>query len=210
MAMLLWNWVDRNLLHWGLEDTRTSYVNQAELLKTLQAFEVVSIKQDYRAAAKIDVDKSLRAGPASVGLPGWLAGQELKISGEVTVAAGIDLSGLTNEDIEVQSFGERRHVIIHLPSAQILSTEIGRGTSDIDTDQGVLTRASTRLGFDERDLRDEASDRLSGVASTAALEHGILLEATAAAKTRLEGFLASVTPAESGISYEIVIDEPLG
>jgi hypothetical protein len=209
VAVLTWNWLDDNLLHWGIEDDRTSYVNDAELLRTLQAFEVVSIKHDYRASAEIEVDKSLRAGPARVGLPGWLAGQELKVTGDVTVAAGTDLAALTQDDIVVINEDDRQRVIIHVPAPQILSSQIRNDSTDIDTSQGVLTRASGRLGFDERDLRDEASDRLVNVANRAALDHGILSDASRQAKARLETFLASITPRESGVFYEVVVDAPL-
>src|SRR5687768_16445656 len=99
LVLLSWKWVDRNLLHWGVEDVRTTYLNEAELLKRLQAFEVVSVKHTYNTASEIDVDKRFSAGPARVSLPGWIAGQELRISGEVTIAAGVDLGGVGPADI---------------------------------------------------------------------------------------------------------------
>jgi hypothetical protein len=31
-GLMAWRWVDRNLLHWGVDDGKTTQVNSAELL----------------------------------------------------------------------------------------------------------------------------------------------------------------------------------
>ena len=210
LSLLAWRWVDRNLLHWGIEDSKISYVNEAELLKNLKGFEVVTTKHTYGVSADIDVDKALRAGPTRVGLPGWLAGQDLKVSGEVAVAAGVDLSGLTAEDMEVTAHPGGAHVVVRVPSARILSTEILPGTTDIDISQGIMTRLKTRIGLSERDLRDEATDRLGTVARNAALEKGVLEDAAGETELRLETFLASLPRTGEGqVSYDVQVDRPL-
>jgi hypothetical protein len=212
LGFLAWKWVDRNLLHWGIEETRTNYVNEVELLNRLQAFELVSMKHTYQATAEIDTDKALRAGPAKVSLPGWLAGQDARISSEVAVAAGVDLSGLRPDDIEVVRMGSSVQVIIRVAPAQILSTEILPGTTDLETSQGMLTRAKTRIGLSERDLREEAVDRLGIVARTAAVDNGLLLEASRETELRLESFLSSLPQfGDLPVVYDVQVTEiPIG
>jgi hypothetical protein len=188
-AWVAYRWADDNLLHWGIETTSVTETNTTELVARLQAFEVVTIKHQYDASTKIDVNKGLDAGPLSTGVPGWLAGQELKVRGQVQVAAGVDLSMLRPEDITVIDTDAGREVIVRVPAPFVTSTEIVSGSLDMDTSQGILTKVRTRVGLSERDLRDEAGDSISAAARSKALEDGLLAEASAEAKSRLEGFL---------------------
>jgi hypothetical protein len=76
-SYLTWRWAERNLLHWGIDDSKTTRANQAGLLERLQVFQVVSVKDKYSVHNSVDVDKALSAGPARVSLPGWVAGQNM-------------------------------------------------------------------------------------------------------------------------------------
>jgi hypothetical protein len=205
-AYLTWQWFDRNFLHWGIEDSKVTRIEKTELVEKLRAFELVTVKYRYEATAGTDVDKSLRAGPASVGLPGWIAGQTMEVQGEVLVSAGVDLSTLMPEDIEVVQSGAETLVIIHLPEPRVTSTEILRGTFDVDTSQGLLTRAKSRIGLGEKDLRDEAPDRLVEAAQASAMQSGILVEAGQETRVRLGQFLQDVQQARGGsVVYEVRI-----
>jgi hypothetical protein len=207
-AFQLWGWLDRNLLHWGIETTSVTTVNEGELLERIRAFEVVSVKRTYLASSQVDVDKALGAGPLRVGLPGWIAGQELEVKGQVVVSAGVDLSGVSAEDGVVTRQGEAVQVLINVPPAAVLSREILPGTMDIDTSQGVLTRLRTRIGLSEQDLRDGAVDRLMLTAEEAALKGGILDDASQEAKLQLEGFLNGLALAqEQDVRYVVQVRE---
>jgi Protein of unknown function (DUF4230) len=203
---LTWRWADRNLLHWGIQGGQTTRVNTADLVERLHVFEVVSVKDRYRASSQIDVDKVFAAGPARVGLPGWVAGQRLDVSGDVVVAAGVDLGSLRASDIDVQRQGREMHVIIAVPQPEILSTELVPNSFDVDTSQGVLTRIKTRLGFSETDLRDKAVDQLTQSAQKAAVNKGLLDEAATETQRRLVTFLQGL-PQSGGdrITYEIQV-----
>jgi hypothetical protein len=172
----------------------------------LRVFQVVTVKDKYQANAQIDVDKVFAAGPARVNLPGWVAGQKLNVSGDVVVAAGVDLSALGRDDIEVKRQGRETHVIISVPQPEILSTELVPNTIDIDTSQGVFTRLKTRLGFSETDLRDKAVDQLALSAQRAAATKGLLTEASSETQRRLEAFLQAL-PRGAGdtVTYEIQV-----
>ena len=204
-----WKWLDHNVLHWGVEDSRVTRVDRTELIEKLRAFEVVTVKHSYNTKAGTEVEKELRAGPIQVSLPGWLAGQQLDVRGEVTVAAGIDLSGLTPDDIEVVRGADGVHVIINVAEAKLTSTALVPGTMDIDTNQGVLTRFRSRIGLEEKDLRDQAVDRLVQAAEQAALKDGILLDAAREASNRLGAFLGSLPQTGSQkVTYEIRVSQP--
>ena len=210
-AYVTWQWFDRNFLHWGIEDSKVTRIETTELVEKLRAFELVTVKYRYEANAGTDVDKSLRAGPASVSLPGWVAGQTMDVQGEVLVSAGVDLSTLTPEDIEVVRSGSETRVIIHVPEPRVTSTEIIGGTFDVDTSQGLLTRAKSRIGLGDKDLRDEAPDRLVQAAEASAVQSGILVEAGQETRLRLEQFLGDLQQSTGGSAvYEVRIgDVPL-
>jgi hypothetical protein len=208
-AAVSWRWLDRNLLHWGIEDTRTVEMDSATLVERIRAFEITSMKHSYSAAAGIDISKGLSAGPARVSLPSWLAGQELDVEGNVVVSAGVDMSQVSEDDIEVLRLAEQVQVVISLPPPQILSAELQPGTLDIDTSQGVLTRLRTRLGLSEQDLRDQAVDRLVTAAKAEAVREGLLIEAGRETELRL-GALLNAIPKLNGepVTYIVRVQEP--
>jgi hypothetical protein len=201
-SYLMWRWADENLLHWGIDDAKTTRVDRSELLERLQVFQLVSVKDRYSTQAEVDIDKVFSAGPARFSLPGWMAGQTMRVSGEVIVAAGVDLADVTADDIEVRRQGESAHVIITVPEPEIMSTELVADTMDLRTSQGVLTRLKTRLGFDEKDLRDEAADGLMRSAQREAAAGPLLTEAGRQVQSRLQGLFATM-PGNENITYEL-------
>jgi hypothetical protein len=203
-ALVAYRWLDSNLLNWGINDGPVTAIDRTELLEKVRAFEVVSVKHTYQATTSVNASKELGAGPAEVPLPGWVAGQKLKVSGDVKIAAGVDLSRLAAEDIEVSRGDAGFRVVVDIPSAQITSRELVPQTLNISTSQGLLTRLKTRLGFNEKDLRDGSLDRLNASAEEAAVSSGILTEAGIEAKARLEAFLNGIASASGQpVSYEI-------
>ena len=211
-GLITWNWVERNLLHWGIDDGKTAQVNSADLLQRLQVFQVVSVRDTYAANARIDVEKVFRAGPAKTSLPSWLAGQDMKISGKVLVSAGVDLGALVPSDIQVQHNGRDTHLVISVPAPQVIATELVPNSMNMDTSQGILTRLKIRLGFSEADLRDQSVDQLSRSARKEAERTGLLDEAGRQVQVRLETFLATLSQADRDhVTYEVrVRTTPVG
>jgi len=203
-GLITWHWLERNVLHWGIDDGKMATVNSADLLQRLQVFQVVSVRDTYAANARIDVEKVFRAGPAKTSLPSWLAGQDMKVSGKVLVSAGVDLGSLTPSDIQVRHDGQNTHLVIRIPAPQVIATELVPNTMNMDTSQGILTRLKTRLGFSEADLRDQSVDQLARSARNEAEKTGLLDEAGRQAQARLEAFLASLSRAEKDhVTYEV-------
>jgi len=204
-----WRWVDGNVLHWGVEDGRTQAVNHAELLRQVQAFELATVKNTYAGRAHVDADKVLSAGPKRLTLPGWVAGQELDVRATVTVTAGVDLSRVGPEDMEITRRGKDVHVLIRVPAPEVLSTELVPNTLDMSTSSGIITRVRRSVGLAEQDLRDRAADEVTDVARTTAVEHGILDDAARETERRLQGFLQSLPQTGSErVTYTVVVREP--
>lgn len=208
-GLVAFRWIDGNLLHWGVEDAGEARVNHAELLARVRAFELATVKHTYASEAHIDVNKAFAAGPARISLPGWLAGQKLDVKGNVIVTAGVDLAGVRPEDMELTREGKTAMVLIKLPAAQVLSTQIEPNTLDMSTSAGALTRIKTQLGLSEEDLRDRAADELVTVAEATAVRGGLLAEATRETEQRLAAFLQSLPQGgDEKVTYVIVVREP--
>ena len=192
LAFMAWRWVDGNIFSLGIRDGKTTMINEAQLLEKLRAFELATVKHTYQSNASLNAGKDFNAGVTEVGLPSWLAGQKMSVNGKVTVTAGADMSQVRKEDLRISRNGEAVEVTIVLPSPQILSAEVVPHTLDIDTSQGVLTRFRSRVGFSERDLKDEALDRLIAVAKEGASKNGLLVDAQHELESRLAAFLNSL------------------
>ena len=207
-GLMTWRWVDRNLLHWGIEDGKTTQVNSAELLERVRAFELTTVKHTYGGDAHVDAAKIFSAGPARLSLPSWMAGQKLEVSGKVTIAAGVDLARVRPEDMQITRQGRDVQVVITVPAPELLSAELVPNTLNMDTSQGVLTRIKTTAGFDEKDLRDRAADQLVVAAKRGALEQGILDEAAREAERRLQAFLNALPQTGDGRTTYVVVARP--
>lgn len=207
-SLMTWRWVDRNLLHWGVEDKPAQTVSHTELLERVRAFELATIKHSYAGQAHVEIDKVFNAGPQRVALPDWLAGQEMDAKGQVRVTAGVDLSRIRPEDMEVTQQGRDTHVIIRVPAPEVLSTELLPGTLDISTRAGLITRVRQGAGLSEQDLRDRGADEVMRVAKETAVQQGILDEAARETERRLQAFLQSLPQTGGRVTYTIVVREP--
>jgi hypothetical protein len=208
-GILAWRWVDNTLLRWDVESRPVEVTNHAELLRQVQALELATVKRTYAGRAHVDSASVLRAGPKRLSLPGWLAGQELDVSGTVRVTAGVDLSRVRPQDIELTRRGNEVHILIRLPAAEVLSTELMPNTLDMSTSAGVLTRVRQRAGLEETDLRDRAADEVLRVARETAVDQGILADAAREAERRLQAFLQRLPqPGAERVTYSVVVRDP--
>jgi hypothetical protein len=207
-SLMTWRWVDANLLHWGVDDGRTETVNGAELLEQIRAFELATVKQTHATQSRIEAEKVLNAGPMHVSLPGWAAGQRLDVKGRAIVTAGVDLSRVGAQDMEVIRNGKDTQVLIRLPAPEVLSTELVPNTLNLDASSGVLTRIGQSIGVSERDLRARAADQVIVAARENALEQGILDEAGRESERRLQAFLQSLPQPGGKVTYIVTVREP--
>lgn len=204
-----WRWVDSNLLRWGIEDGGTTATDSARLIERVRAFELGTVKQTYAGTARIDAEKRVAAGPVRFGVPGWVAGQTLDVTGTATVTAGIDLAGVSPEDMQITRQGKDVTVLIRLPAPRVLSTELVPNSLDLDTSAGVLTRITQGVGLGETDLRDRAADQVLAAARAAAIQQGILTDAGREAERRLQTLLQSLPqPGPERVTYTIVARDP--
>jgi hypothetical protein len=204
-GLISYRWVQANLFHWGVSTSSTVEINQAQLLERVRAFELTTVKHTYASHGQIDVKKEFGAGPVGIGLPGWIAGQKLDVKGDVVVMAGVDLALVQPEDMEITQQGDGTLVVIRLPAARIMATEIKADTLDISTSAGVLTRLRTTIGLSEQDLRDRSAGQLTDVARESAIEQGILADAAREAEQRLAAFLQSLPqPAGTHVTYVVM------
>ncbi|MGH2608907.1 MAG: DUF4230 domain-containing protein, partial [Tepidiformaceae bacterium] len=126
------------------------------------------------------------------GLPGFIAGQELDVKATVIVAAGVDLSQVTPEDIEVIQNGDDSVIVVRIPQASVTSTEIDPHSFDISTSAGLLTHVRNTIGLPGKDVRDGALESVTALAREEALRSGITDEATRLAREQLQAFLQSL------------------
>ena len=207
-AFLSWRWIDDNILSLGIEDAGTTTVNTAELAERVQSFELVTMKDTYDTRSNKDFHQRLNLGLTKVGLPGFIAGQELDVEARVRVSAGVDLSEVTPEDIEVIQNGDDAVVVVRIPEAQLTSTEVEAESFDIDTSAGLLTHFRNTIGLDGKDVRDDALESVTEVAREEALRSGITDEATRAAREQLQAFLQSIPQTGDGTTTYLVEVQP--
>lgn len=208
-GVMTWRWVDSNLLRWGIEDGATTATDSARLIERVRAFELGTVKLTYAGKARIEAEKRVAAGPVRFGLPGWVAGQALDVTGDATVTAGIDLAGVAPEDMQITRQGKDVTVLIRLPAPRVLSTELVPNSLDMDTSAGVLTRIKQGVGLSEADLRDRAADQVVTAAREAAIQQGILTDAGREAERRLQAFLQSLPQTGSErVTYTVVARDP--
>ncbi len=206
LGVRTWHWADRNVLHWGVTSAppRTT-LSQATLLQQVHAFQLATVKRTYASQAHQSVAQTLAAGPVRTSLPGWLAGQQLTASGEVTVTGGVDLEQITSDDITVTHTGKTEQVFVHAPAPQVQSSELVPGSLHMSTGSGLLNNLGGIAGISEGDLRNGAADQVIAVARNTALQQGILVEAGHEAQRRLQAFLMSLPHDGAQIRYTILI-----
>lgn len=207
-AYVGWGLLDKYLFSLGIEDAGQETVNEAELLAQVQAFELVTLKNTYDTESQTEFKQRLNAGITKIGLPGWVAGQELEVKAEVTVAAGVDLSQVRPEDIRVIQQGKDAVVVIRIPEADITSTEVNADTFDISTSAGLLTRFRRSIGLGERDVRDPSVGMVTDLAREQAIKDGIIAQATEEARARLQAFLQGLPQTGDGETTYLVELQP--
>ncbi len=109
------------------------------------------------------------------------------------VIAGIDLTQLSEDDLQVQ---DPETVVVHLPDAEILHHALNEEQSRVlDRDTGLFASVDPQL---------ESEVRKAGLAEihAAALERGILAEADANAEESIRSFLGNL-----GFENVIFVDE---
>jgi hypothetical protein len=208
-------WVESNLLRAGVDEVAQGRpaVSHAELLQTVRAFELATVKQTYTGTARLDTVATLAAGPRRVTLPGWVAGQELDARGRVTVTAGVDLARLRPEDIQVVPRDGEVQVVITLPPPRILGAELVPDTLALSSSAGLVTRMQQAVGAPGAgdDLRARAADEVTRVARDTALDQGVLDTAGHEAEQQLKQFLDRLprTSAER-VTYVVVARRAAG
>lgn len=197
-----WNWMHDHIFSIGIEDAGQVTVNQASLLEQVRTFELVTVKDTYDSRSHTAFNKRLNAGFTKIGLPGWVAGQDLKVTAKVTVAGGVDMAQVRPEDIQVIQNGQDAVVVVRIPEAQVTSTEIDANSFDISTSAGILTRIGNTVGLGDRDVRDSAVGAVTNLARDQAVADGILAQAQQEARTRLQAFLQALPQSGPGhITY---------
>lgn len=195
-ALVSWRWIDGTLFGLGIEDAGTTTVDEAQLLERVRTFELVTTRDTYDTQSNTEFHKRLNLGIKKFSLPGFLAGEELDVKAQVTVAAGVDLAGITPDDLQVIQQGDGTVVVVRIPQAQLMGTEIDGESFDISTGQGLFDRMGSAVGLGGRDVRDGAVDAVTKLAEEAAIAGGLLTEASLAARDQLQGFLQSLPQGE--------------
>ena len=193
-----WRWVNSNLFSLGVEDAGQVTVDRAQLLSSVQAFELVTVKNSYDSNSHTEFKKRLNAGFTKLQLPGWIAGEELNVKAKVTVAAGVNLRQVSASDIEVLREGAEPVVVIRIPEATILSTEIDAQSFNLSTSAGLLTKVGQTVGIGGGDVRDGSVAGVTSAAQKQAVADGILAHATQEARTQLQAFLQALPQAGGG------------
>lgn len=197
-----WTWMHDHIFSIGIEDAGHVTVNQASLLEQVRSFELVTVKDTYDSRSHTAFNKRLNAGFTKVGLPGWVAGQDLNVTAKVTVAAGVDLAQIGPENLQVIQNGQDAVVVVRIPEAQVTSTEIDANSFDISTSAGILTRIGNTVGLHDTDVRDSAVGAVTNLARDQAVSDGILAQAQQEARTRLQAFLQGLPQSGPGhITY---------
>jgi Protein of unknown function (DUF4230) len=120
-------------------------------------------------AAKTDKDQ-VDLGLFKFDIPGVVAGQTLTAYGDVVTTAGVDLSKMTKDDIQVGGSGNHITVTLHLPYPKVYYAEIKDNTLHQDTTRGVVTKI---LGVGHTDLESQAAQILKDQGQAQAIAAGI-------------------------------------
>lgn len=112
-------------------------------------------------------------------LPNWLAGDRMVFIGHGEVVAGVDLSRLSQRDLQVRE----DRVEIRLPEPELFHTRLDSQRSEVfDRQAGLLTGPDPDL---ESRVRQQAEAQIQA----AAMESGVLNKADANARQALEKHL---------------------
>ena len=127
------------------------------------------------------------------GILNFLAGDRIAMLVVARVGAGVDLTGLTEDDVRIDT--EARSVHIQLPEPTITYVEIDEDATRVyDRDTGIFTKGDPQL---ESEARRVASEVLEADAIAA----GVLDTARSATRTALGDFLRALGFTEVGITF---------
>lgn len=208
-GVVSWNWMDQHFFSIGLEDAGSTTVDEAVLLDRVHAFELVTAKDTYDTWSNTDFHQRLNLGLTKFNLPGFVAGQELDVRAQVIVSAGVDMAQVTPQDIEVIQNGDGTVVVVRIPQAQITSTEVDPESFDISTGKGFMNKLGSTVGLGGHDVRDGALEAVTSIATEEAVRGGLLTEASAEAKARLQAFLQALPQGPTGnVTYLVEYQAP--
>lgn len=127
------------------------------------------------------------------GILNFLTGDRIAMLVVARVGAGVDLTGLTEEDVELDT--EAGTVSIRLPEPTITYVEIDEDATRVyDRDTGIFTKGDPQL---ESQARQLASDVLEADAVAA----GVLDTARSATRTAVGDFLRALGFTEVSITF---------
>lgn len=127
------------------------------------------------------------------GILNFVAGDRIAMLVVARVGAGVDLSALTEDDVEVDL--DARAIEVRLPQPAISYVEIDEDATRVyDRDTGLFTKGDPQL---ESEARRAARDLLE----EGALDAGILDRARESTRTAVEDFLRALGFTEVGVSF---------
>ena len=206
-GFISWHWLQNTVFDIGVHDAGQTQINQTALLEQVHSFQLVTTHNVYDTRSDTDFHKELNLGLTSFGIPGWVAGQSLDVSAKVDVAAGVDLAGVTPQDIEVIQQGKDAVVVVRIPQAQIASAEIDPASFDISTSSGILTKITRTVGLHEKDVRDLAPGAVTNLAKDQAVKDGIIDDASREARARLQAFLEALPQGANGGHITYLVEQ---
>jgi hypothetical protein len=125
----------------------------------------------------------VESNESSAVLPDVLAGDRLLMIVHGQTIAGVDMSKLQADSVEISESGQGRTIKLTLPPSQVFVTTIDEGKSRVYTrDTGLFVKADPNL---ETVTRQKAQSELQA----AALSDGILDAATTNAKATVTAML---------------------
>lgn len=165
-----------SLLH-GVSTTKTTVISQAAVIEQIRRIQRLE-------TTTYTIERIIVAKQTDSFWPEWLRGERLLLVAHGTIVAGVDLDGLSEDNVIVSEDGAS--AVINLPAVAIFNqTSIldNEKTYVYDRQRGILSAFSMDL---EGTARREADKQLL----LAACEGGILRQATADSQRAIEHLLA--------------------
>jgi len=132
--------------------------------------------------AQFTIETIIEAGGKDERFGGILFGDKLLLIANGRVVSGVDLTTITERDIEI----ENSNLNITLPPSQIFSVKLDNTKTRVyDRQKGLLSKS-------EKDLESTARLAAEGKIRQAACEGGILIEASTNAKEQLEALFSTL------------------
>jgi hypothetical protein len=168
------------LLRTGIWSPFGQHLGRTTRIDTSAPAVVEKIRQLSRLeSVNYSVDKIVEASKEAPGIPNFLAGDRMLFIAHGDVIAGVDLTQLGKNDVQVNGDSAQ----VRLPEAQILVTRIDNSKSRVyERNTGLLVQADPNL---ESQVRQAAEQQVR----QAALDDKILEKATDNARVTVTGLL---------------------